>query len=67
MILGLNERCTLGFPTAMAKEKPNIYNCEPKMRPTCVVNTCKTLQVVFLWFMTHYKNIKRVKLEENYV
>ena len=26
----------------------NVSLCEPKMMPTCVVNTCKTLQVMFL-------------------
>ena len=26
----------------------DVLKCEPKMMPTCVVNNCKTLQVMFL-------------------
>ena len=31
---------------------------EPKLMSTCVVNTCKTLQVVFFLFIIIHKNIK---------
>ena len=37
---------------------------EPKLMPTSIVNTCKTLQMVFCWFMIIHKNLKELSLKK---